>query len=66
MNNNKYLLMFVEIEYLLMMIIFKTVISNKYYFFFDNTISIQLIIETLIPQNYILLYTKKFNCLIIF
>ena len=46
MNNNKYLLMFIEIEYLLMMIIFKTVISNKYYFFFDNTISIQLIIET--------------------
>ena len=50
MNNNKYLLMFVEIEYLLMMIIFKTIISNKYYFFFDNTISIQLIIETSIQQ----------------
>ena len=50
MNNNKYILMFVEIEYLLMMNIFKTVISNKYYFFFDNTISIQLIIETSIQQ----------------
>ena len=50
MNNNKYLLMFVEIEYLLMMNIFKTIISNKYYFFFDNTISIQLIIETSIQQ----------------
>ena len=50
MNNNKYLLMFVEIEYLLMINIFKTVISNKYYFFFDNTISIQLIIETSIQQ----------------
>ena len=50
MNNNKYLLMFIEIEYLLMMIIFKTIISNKYYFFFDNTISIQLIIETSIQQ----------------
>ena len=50
MNNNKYLLMFVEIEYLLMMTIFKTIISNKYYFFFDNTISIQLIIETSIQQ----------------
>ena len=50
MNNNKYLLMFIEIEYLLMMTIFKTIISNKYYFFFDNTISIQLIIETSIQQ----------------
>ena len=50
MNNNKYLLMFIEIEYLLMMNIFKTIISNKYYFFFDNTISIQLIIETSIQQ----------------
>ena len=50
MNKNKYLLMFIEIEYLLMMIIIKTIISNKYYFFFDNTISIQLIIETSIQQ----------------
>ena len=57
MNNNKYLLMFIEIEYLLMMTIFKTVISNKYYLFFDNTISIQLIIETLIPQiNIFIIY----------
>ena len=50
MNYNKYLLMFVEIEYLLMINIFKTVISNKYYLFFDNTISIKLIIETSIQQ----------------
>ena len=59
MNNNKYLLMFVEIEYLLMMIIFKTVISNKYYFFFDNTISIQLIIETSIKQIGIFIIYQK-------
>ena len=59
MNNNKYLLMFIEIEYLLMMIIFKTVISNKYYFFFDNTISIQLIIETSIPQIGIFIIYQK-------
>lgn len=59
MNNNKYLLMFIEIEYLLMMIIFKTVISNKYYFFFDNTISIQLIIETSIQQIGIFIIYQK-------
>ena len=59
MNNNKYLLMFVEIEYLLMMIIFKTIISNKYYFFFDNTISIQLIIETSIKQIGIFIIYQK-------
>ena len=59
MNNNKYLLMFVEIEYLLMMTIFKTVISNKYYFFFDNTISIQLIIETSIQQIGIFIIYQK-------
>ena len=59
MNNNKYLLMFVEIEYLLMMIIFKKVISNKYYFFFDNTISIQLIIETSIQQIGIFIIYQK-------
>ena len=59
MNNNKYLLMFIEIEYLLMMIIFKTIISNKYYFFFDNTISIQLIIETSIPQIGIFIIYQK-------
>ena len=59
MNNNKYLLMFVEIEYLLMMIIFKTIISNKYYFFFDNTISIQLIIETSIQQIGIFIIYQK-------
>ena len=59
MNNNKYLLMFVEIEYLLMMNIFKTVISNKYYFFFDNTISIQLIIETSIQQIGIFIIYQK-------
>ena len=59
MNNNKYLLMFVEIEYLLMMNIFKTIISNKYYFFFDNTISIQLIIETSIQQIGIFIIYQK-------
>ena len=59
MNNNKYLLMFVEIEYLLMMTIFKTVISNKYYFFFDKTISIQLIIETSIQQIGIFIIYQK-------
>ena len=59
MNNNKYLLMFIEIEYLLMMTIFKTVISNKYYFFFDNTISIQLIIETSIQQIGIFIIYQK-------
>ena len=59
MNNNKYLLMFVEIEYLLMMIIFKTIISNKYYFFFDNTISIQLIIEISIKQIGIFIIYQK-------
>ena len=59
MNNNKYLLMFIEIEYLLMMIIFKTIISNKYYFFFDNTISIQLIIETSIQQIGIFIIFQK-------
>ena len=59
MNNNKYLLMFIEIEYLLMMIIFKTIISNKYYFFFDNTISIQLIIETSIKQIGIFIIYQK-------
>ena len=59
MNNNKYLLMFVEIEYLLMIIIFKTIISNKYYFFFDNTISIQLIIETSIQQISIFIIYQK-------
>ena len=59
MNNNKYLLMFIEIEYLLMMNIFKTVISNKYYFFFDNTISIQLIIETSIQQIGIFIIYQK-------
>ena len=59
MNNNKYLLMFIEIEYLLMMIIFKTIISNKYYFFFDNTISIQLIIETSIQQIGIFIIYQK-------
>ena len=59
MNNNKYLLMFIEIEYLLIMIIFKTVISNKYYFFFDNTISIQLIIETSIQQIGIFIIYQK-------
>ena len=65
MNNNKYLLMFIEIEYLLMMIIFKTVISNKYYLFFGHIISIQLI-ETSIPQIVFLLSIKKFNYFIIF
>ena len=59
MNNNKYLLMFVEIEYLLMITIFKTIISNKYYFFFDNTISIQLIIETSIQQIGIFIIYQK-------
>ena len=59
MNNNKYLLMFIEIEYLLMMTIFKTIISNKYYFFFDNTISIQLIIETSIQQIGIFIIYQK-------
>ena len=59
MNNNKYLLMFIEIEYLLMITIFKTVISNKYYFFFDNTISIQLIIETSIQQIGIFIIYQK-------
>ena len=59
MNNNKYLLMFIEIEYLLMMNIFKTIISNKYYFFFDNTISIQLIIETSIQQIGIFIIYQK-------
>ena len=59
MNNNKYLLMFIEIEYLLMMNIFKTIISNKYYFFFDNTISIQLIIETSIQQIGIFIIFQK-------
>ena len=59
MNNNKYLLMFIEIEYLLMMIIFKTVISNKYYLFFDNTIPIQLIIETSIKQIGIFIIYQK-------
>ena len=59
MNNNKYLLMFVEIEYLLMITIFKTIISNKYYFFFDNTISIQLIIETSIQQISIFIIYQK-------
>ena len=59
MNNNKYLLMFIEIEYLLMITIFKTVISNKYYFFFDNTISIQLIIETSIKQIGIFIIYQK-------
>ena len=59
MNNNKYLLMFVEIEYMLMMNIFKTIISNKYYLFFDNTISIQLIIENLIKQIGIFIIYQK-------
>ena len=59
MNNNKYLLMFIEIEYLLMINIFKTIISNKYYFFFDNTISIQLIIETSIQQIGIFIIYQK-------
>ena len=59
MNNNKYLLMFIEIEYLLMMNIFKTIISNNYYLFFDNTISIQLIIETSIQQIGIFIIYQK-------
>ena len=59
MNNNKYLLMFVEIEYLLMMTIFKTVILNKYYLFFDNIISIKLIIETSIQQIGIFIIYQK-------
>ena len=59
MNYNKYLLMFVEIEYLLMINIFKTVISNKYYLFFDNTISIKLIIETSIQQIGIFIIYQK-------
>ena len=57
--------MFVEIEYLLMVTIFKTIISNKYYLFFGHIISIQLI-ETSIPQIVFLLSIKKFNYFIIF
>ena len=59
MNNNKYLLMFIEIKYLLMIIIFKTIISNKYYLFFDNIISIKLIIETSIQQICIFIIYQK-------